>query len=95
MLRNSDRIPQFKNSIKQLKEDIKTYRKNLNDADEVASDYAKDIVKIARRIEYASIYPPSALNEMQKATDHRSFGYCSCPKTLTLWHQVLRVWTVE
>ena len=64
-LRNHN--PQFKNSIKQLKEDIKTYRKNLSDADEVASDYAKDIVKIARRIEYASIYPPSALNEMQKA----------------------------
>ena len=64
-LRNHN--PQFKNSIKQLKEDIKTYRKNLSDADEVASDYAKDIVKIARRIEYASIYPPSALNEMQNA----------------------------
>ncbi len=64
-LRNHN--PQFKNSIKQLKEDIKTYRKNLSDADDVASDYAKDIVKIARRIEYASIYPPSALNEMQNA----------------------------
>ena len=64
-LRNHN--PQFKNSIKQLKEDIKIYRKNLSDADEVASDYAKDIVKIARRIEYASIYPPSALNEMQNA----------------------------
>ena len=64
-LRNHN--PQFKNSIKQLKEDIKIYRRNLSDADEVASDYAKDIVKIARRIEYASIYPPSALNEMQNA----------------------------
>ena len=58
---------QFKNSIKELKEEIKTYRKNLNDAEEIASTYAKDIVKIARRIEYASIYPPNALNEMQSA----------------------------
>ena len=64
-LRNHN--PQFKNSIKQLKEDIKIYRKNLSDADEVASEYPKDIVKIARRIEYASIYPPSALDEMQNA----------------------------
>ena len=64
-LRNHN--PQFKNSIKQLKEDIKTYRKNLSDADEVASNYAKDIVKIARRIEFASIYPPNALNEMKNA----------------------------
>ena len=58
---------QFKNSIKELKEEIKTYRKNLNDIEEVASNYAKDIVKIARRIEYASIYPPNALNGMQSA----------------------------
>ncbi len=58
---------QFKNSIKELKEEIKTYRKNLDDAEEIASTYAKDIVKIARRIEYASIYPPNALNEMQNA----------------------------
>ena len=57
----------FKTSIKELKNDIKSYRNNLNDIDEVASTYAKDIVKIARRIEYASIYPPDALNEMQNA----------------------------
>ena len=57
----------FKTSIKGLKNEIKSYRKNLDDADELASTYAKDIVKIARRIEYASIYPPDALNEMQNA----------------------------
>ena len=58
---------QFKNSIKKLKEDIKEYRKSLNDTEEVASSFAKDIVKIARRIEFASIYPPNALNDMQNA----------------------------
>ncbi len=58
---------QFKNSIKELKEEIKRYRKNLDDTKEIASTYAKDIVKIARRIEYASIYPPNALNDMQSA----------------------------
>ena len=64
-LRNHN--PQFKNSIKELKDEIKTYRKNLNDNEEVASNYAKNIVKIARRIEFASIYPPNALNGMQNA----------------------------
>ena len=59
--------PQFKNSIKNLKDEIKTYRKNLDDNEEIASTYAKNIVKIARRIEFASIYPPGALNEMQNA----------------------------
>jgi len=64
-LRNHN--PQFKNSIKKLKDTIKEYRSNLDDTEEVASNYAKNIVKIARRIEYASIYPPNALNEMQNA----------------------------
>ena len=64
-LRNHN--PQFKSSIKQLKDDIKAYRKGLDDSEEMASDYAKNIVKIARRIEFASIYPPNALNEMQVA----------------------------
>ena len=59
-LRNHN--PQFKNQIKELKDEIKSYRKNLNDSEEIASTYAKNIVKIARRIEFASIYPPNALN---------------------------------
>ena len=57
----------FKTSIKGLKNEIKTYRKNLDDSEEVTSNFAKDIVKIARRIEFASIYPPLALNEMKNA----------------------------
>ena len=58
---------QFKDTIKKIKDDIKAYRKSLDDTQEVASTYGKDIVKIARRIEYASIYPPTALNEMKNA----------------------------
>ena len=57
----------FKTSIKELKNEIKSYRKSLDDSDEIASTYAKNIVKIARRIEFASIYPPTALNEMKDA----------------------------
>jgi len=57
----------FKTAIKGLKNEIKVYRKSLDDTDEVASTYAKNIVKIARRIEYASIYPPGALDEMKEA----------------------------
>ena len=64
-LRNHN--PQFKIKIKEIKDDIKTFRKELNDSEEVASTYAKNIVKIARRIEFASIYPPNALDKMQNA----------------------------
>ncbi|MDC3207914.1 ABC transporter permease subunit [Candidatus Pelagibacter sp.] len=64
-LRNHN--PQFKNKINELKNEIKSYRKDLSDTEEVASTYAKNIVKIARRIEFASIYPPKALDKMQAA----------------------------
>ncbi len=64
-LRNHN--PQFKSKIKELKDEIKSYRKDLNDNEEVASTYAKNIIKIARRIEFASIYPPNALDKMQAA----------------------------
>ena len=64
-LRNHN--PQFKKSVKKIKDDIKAYRASLNDSDETASNYAKNIVKITRRIEYASIYPPNALDKMQNA----------------------------
>ena len=64
-LRNHN--PQFKNNIQKIKEQIKIYRNGLGDTREVASNYAKNILKIARRIEYASIYPPTALNEMKNA----------------------------
>ena len=64
-LRNHN--PEFKNKIKEIKDEIKVYRNSLNDSDEAASAYAKNIVKIARRIEFASIYPPNALDKMQNA----------------------------
>ena len=64
-LRNHN--PEFKNKLKEIKDNVKTYRKDLDDSEEVASTYAKNIVKIARRIEFASIYPPNALDKMQNA----------------------------
>ena len=64
-LRNHN--PQFKKKLKEIKGDVKTFRKNLDDSEEVVSTYAKNIVKIARRIEFASIYPPNTLDKMQNA----------------------------
>jgi len=58
---------QYKRAMKEIKDEIKKYRSDLDDTQEVASVLAKDILKIARRIEYASIFPPKALEEMNKA----------------------------
>ena len=47
--------------MKEIKDEIKKYRSELDETEEVASTLAKDVLKIARRIEYASIFPPKTL----------------------------------
>jgi taurine transport system permease protein len=58
---------QYKSAMKGIKDEVKKFRKEANDNQELASSLAKDVLKIARRIEYASIFPPNTLNEMQKS----------------------------
>ena len=48
----------YTSTLKNLKKEIKEYRSNFDNSDEISSSLAKDILKIARRIEYASIFPP-------------------------------------
>ncbi len=56
---------QYASALEKLKKEIKDYRNSLSDSEEISSSLAKDILKIARRIEYASIFPPNTLNDMQ------------------------------
>ena len=56
---------QYKIELEGIKKEIKDFRTELNASEEISSSFAKDILKIARRIEYASIFPPNTLNEMQ------------------------------
>jgi taurine transport system permease protein len=58
---------QYKSVMKKIKDDVKAFRKAADDSEEVASTLAKDVLKIARRIEYASIFPPKTLNAMQNS----------------------------
>ncbi len=58
---------QYKALIKEIKDGIKEYRSELDETHDVASILAKDVLKIARRIEYASIFPPKTLDTMQQA----------------------------
>ena len=62
-LRNHNQ--QYSFAIESIKKEIKDYRSKLNSSDEITSSLAKDILKIARRIEYASIFPPNTLKQMQ------------------------------
>jgi taurine transport system permease protein len=58
---------QYKTLMKEIRDGVKKYRSELDETHEVASILAKDVFKIARRIEYASIFPPKTLNAMKQA----------------------------
>ena len=60
---------QYRNAYDNLSKEIKDFRSNLSSSDEIVSSFAKDILKIARRIEYASIFPPNALINMQASIE--------------------------
>ena len=57
----------YKNAINEIKDEVKKYRLELNESQEVTSVFAKDILKIARRIEYASIFPPETLKVLEQS----------------------------
>ena len=56
---------QYAVALEKLKNEIKEFRSQFDDSNEITSSFAKDVLKIARRIEYASIFPPQTLIEMQ------------------------------
>jgi len=64
-LRNHN--PTYKTAIQNIKDEIREYRNNLNENQELEDTYAKGIHKLARRIEYASIFPPNTLVEMEQS----------------------------
>jgi len=61
--------PEYLRQSEAIFGEIKEYMDGLGDGLEL--DYIKDIKKLVRRIEYASIFPPKTLNELEKAI--RSF----------------------
>ncbi len=61
--------PEYLRQSESIFSEIKEYMDGLGDGIEL--DYIKDIKKLVRRIEYASIFPPNTLNELEKAI--RSF----------------------
>ena len=61
--------PEYLRQSESIFSEIKEYMDGLEDGTEL--DYIKDIKKLVRRIEYASIFPPKTLDELEKAI--RSF----------------------
>jgi len=53
--------------LKEIRDQIKEYKNSLNDDQDLEIRYVKEIKKLGQRIEYESIFPPNALDEMENA----------------------------
>ena len=59
--------PEYLKLLKEIRDEIKEYRNSLNDDQVLETTYIKEIKKLGQRIEYESVFPPNALDEMEKA----------------------------
>ena len=53
--------------LKEIRDQIREYKNALNDDQDLEMRYIKEIKKLGQRIEYESIFPPNALDEMENA----------------------------
>jgi len=59
--------PEYLKLLKEIRDEIKEYKDGLNDNQELEMVFIKEIKKLGQRIEYESVFPPSALDGMEKA----------------------------
>ena len=71
--------PEYLRLLKEIRDEIKEYKNGLSDDQELEITYIKEIKKLGQRIEYESVFPPNALDEMEKAI--RAFDRSSKKRT--------------
>ncbi len=59
--------PQYLKLLEEIRKEIKEYKDSLDDSQELEMTFIKEIKKLGQRIEYESVFPPNALNEMEKS----------------------------
>ncbi len=59
--------PEYLKLLKEIRDEIKEYKDGLDDSQELEMTYIKEIKKLGQRIEYESVFPPKALDEMEKS----------------------------
>jgi len=64
-LRNHN--PEYLKLLEEIRAEIKKYKEGLDDSQELEMTYIKEIKKLGQRIEYESVFPPKALDEMEKS----------------------------
>ncbi len=64
-LRNHN--PEYTRLLEEIRAEIKNYKDGLEDSQELEMTLIKEIKKLGQRIEYESVFPPKALDEMEKS----------------------------
>jgi len=59
--------PEYLRLLKEIRDQIEEYKNALNDDQDLEMTYIKEIKKLGQRVEYESIFPPNALDEMENA----------------------------
>ena len=59
--------PEYLRLLKEIRDEIKEYKNGLDDSQELEMTFIKEIKKLGQRLEYESIFPPNALDGMEKA----------------------------
>ena len=59
--------PKYLKLLKEIRDEIKDYKDGLDDSQELEMVFIKEIKKLGQRIEYESVFPPNALDGMEKA----------------------------
>ncbi len=64
-LRNHN--PEYIRLLEEIRKEIKEYKNSLDESQELEMTLIKEIKKLGQRIEYESVFPPKALDEMEKS----------------------------
>ena len=59
--------PEYLKLLKEIRDEIKEYKDGLDDNQKLEMVFIKEIKKLGQRIEYESVFPPNALDDMEKA----------------------------
>ncbi len=58
--------PEYLSLLKEIRNEIKEYKDGLNEDQELEKNYIKEIKKLGQRIEWESVFPPQALDNIEK-----------------------------
>jgi len=59
--------PEYLKLLNEINDEIKEYKNGLDDNQKLEMDFIKEIKKLGNRIQYESVFPPNALDGMEKA----------------------------